>query len=286
MPKKNPFEVLGLNRSIVRTLSDDQLADMVQGNYRRLARFYHPDRNKAKDAERKFKEAAEAYASLEDQKSEVFQLHTKAYLRKRPFQAQVQELEVQLTDVQGDLDTLVTQFTNYLIGSAGFEREQTIDAIQPCTLMLVDSVLQRMSPHHYKKQDSEKMFFNYQVDDQGVITRIDHKGEVLQHDKRIIGTISESDANEQGSIWVILHYAHSFPAESSMFAGQMIESGGIRFYDDRDKISRRIEPYIFSTALQFLKPQIRENSYLFTLNKDENGIYFCFEGSLFKIEEH
>ena len=59
MSKRDYYEVLG----VVRTASDQDL----KSAYRKLALQYHPDRNPGKkDAEDKFKEAAEAYAVLAD----------------------------------------------------------------------------------------------------------------------------------------------------------------------------------------------------------------------------
>ncbi len=56
--KRDYYEVLGVSK----TASKDQIKDA----YRKLALQYHPDRNKAADAEEKFKEISEAYAVLSD----------------------------------------------------------------------------------------------------------------------------------------------------------------------------------------------------------------------------
>ena len=59
MSKRDYYEVLG----VVRTASDGE----IKSAYRKLAMKHHPDRNPGdKDAEEKFKEAAEAYAILAD----------------------------------------------------------------------------------------------------------------------------------------------------------------------------------------------------------------------------
>lgn len=52
------YEVLGVPRTATK--------EEIQRSYRKLARKYHPDVNKAKDAEEKFKEVTEAYEVLKD----------------------------------------------------------------------------------------------------------------------------------------------------------------------------------------------------------------------------
>jgi len=56
--KRDYYEVLGVQKNA----SKDEIKDA----YRKLAMQYHPDRNKAADAEEKFKEISEAYAVLSD----------------------------------------------------------------------------------------------------------------------------------------------------------------------------------------------------------------------------
>jgi molecular chaperone DnaJ len=56
--KRDYYEVLGVSK----TTSKEEIKDA----YRKLAMQHHPDRNKAPDAEEKFKEISEAYAVLSD----------------------------------------------------------------------------------------------------------------------------------------------------------------------------------------------------------------------------
>ncbi len=58
MSKRDYYEVLGVPR--------DADENAIKGAYRRLARQYHPDVNKAADAEERFKEINEAYEVLSD----------------------------------------------------------------------------------------------------------------------------------------------------------------------------------------------------------------------------
>ena len=59
MEKRNYYEVLG----VPKTATDKE----IKSAFRKLAKQYHPDINKAPDAADKFKEAQEAYAVLSDE---------------------------------------------------------------------------------------------------------------------------------------------------------------------------------------------------------------------------
>ncbi|MDA3962287.1 MAG: DnaJ domain-containing protein, partial [Planctomycetota bacterium] len=59
MSKRDYYEVLGIAK--------DASADEIKRSYRKLAMKYHPDRNPDDaEAEKNFKEAAEAYEVLSD----------------------------------------------------------------------------------------------------------------------------------------------------------------------------------------------------------------------------
>ncbi len=65
MSKRDYYEVLGVSKSASK--------QEIKKSYRKLAKEYHPDRNKATDAEEKFREVQEAYDVLsDDQKRQAY----------------------------------------------------------------------------------------------------------------------------------------------------------------------------------------------------------------------
>src|ERR1700758_2598343 len=58
MEYRDYYQILGVARAAT--------AEDIKKSYRRLARKYHPDVSKEKDAEQKFKEVQEAYEVLKD----------------------------------------------------------------------------------------------------------------------------------------------------------------------------------------------------------------------------
>jgi molecular chaperone DnaJ len=60
MNKRDYYEVLGVTKNATKP--------EIKSAYRKLAKQYHPDRNKASDAETKFKEVQEAYEILSDER--------------------------------------------------------------------------------------------------------------------------------------------------------------------------------------------------------------------------
>jgi DnaJ-class molecular chaperone with C-terminal Zn finger domain len=83
--KKDYYEILGVSRNATQ--------EEIKEAYRKLALKYHPDVNKSKEAEEKFKEITEAYAVLSDpekedsmictaKKASIPSIHRKTYLEE------------------------------------------------------------------------------------------------------------------------------------------------------------------------------------------------------------
>ena len=109
MKQKNYYAILEVNRK-----SSDQ---DIKLNFRRLAKEYHPDKNKSKDAEEKFKDINEAYAVLMDPE------------KKRKYDRQVARygygfanIESGLQDVKYEFKSGANVFNDILNQILGFKK--------------------------------------------------------------------------------------------------------------------------------------------------------------------
>jgi len=66
--RKDYYKILGLTEDTNKT--------EIKKAYKKLARKYHPDINKSKNAEKKFKQINEAYNILSDDKKEENMIYT------------------------------------------------------------------------------------------------------------------------------------------------------------------------------------------------------------------
>ena len=126
MKYKNYYEILEVNRK-----SSDQ---DIKLNFRRLAKEYHPDKNKTPGAEEKFKDINEAYAVLTDAE------------RRRKYDRQVAKygygfanLESSLQDVKYEFKSGANVFNDLLNQILGFKKDNSQDTN-------IDSVERKQKP--------------------------------------------------------------------------------------------------------------------------------------------
>ena len=115
MKYKNYYEILEVNRK-----SSDQ---DIKLNFRRLAKEYHPDKNKEEGAEEKFKDINEAYAVLTDPE------------RRRKYDRQVEKygygfanFESGLSDVKYEFKSGQNVFNDLLNQILGFKKDSNSES--------------------------------------------------------------------------------------------------------------------------------------------------------------
>jgi len=97
MAKRDYYEILGVPRNASQ--------EEIKKAYRRLALKYHPDRNKSKEAEEKFKEISEAYAVLSDpEKRKLYDMYGHAGIDERYSQEDIfRSAHAHFEDIFSDL---------------------------------------------------------------------------------------------------------------------------------------------------------------------------------------
>ncbi|URM52790.1 molecular chaperone DnaJ [Mycoplasma sp. SG1] len=119
---KDYYKTLAINK--------DATPDEVKRAYRKLAKEYHPDINKAADAEKKFKEINEAYQVLSDEKSRKTydQFGSEAFKYNQQGQGNPFGAGGGFSFDFGDLKDIFSSFGGF--GGAGFDgrRQQSVSA--------------------------------------------------------------------------------------------------------------------------------------------------------------
>lgn len=113
MKYKDYYKILGVAR--------DASADDIKGAYRKLARKYHPDVSKEKDAEEKFKEMAEAYETLKDPEKRAAYDQLGSYKPGQEFRPPP-DWEQQFAHTQGGFDDIDLSDLFAAFGGGGLGR--------------------------------------------------------------------------------------------------------------------------------------------------------------------
>lgn len=149
MSKRDYYDVLGLQKSASK--------QDIKKAYRKLAKEYHPDRNKASDAEQKFKEVQEAYEVLsDDQKRSAYDQYGFAGTQGFDgggFNAGGADFSSAFGDVGGIEDLLQGMFGGNFGGFGGSRRRKKSGSDLELTLKLsfMDAVFGGEKQVNYKR---------------------------------------------------------------------------------------------------------------------------------------
>lgn len=110
----NPFEILGISREILKSMSILESKELVKSNFRTLQKIYHPDKNKSLLAGEKSIKIIGANNLLTSIDDDSYSLLLKDYISKGYGSKKLKNLELQLTELREDLDTSSTRFRDYM----------------------------------------------------------------------------------------------------------------------------------------------------------------------------
>ena len=312
MTYKNPFEVLGLNPSIVRSLNNTDILDLANTMYRRLQALYHPDKTDSEDASLKLNEAIELLRNPED-----FEYEKKRFLRPKPYQTRAEELEQEVVQKDQLLEQAVRmhqdQMRTYIMALAD-PLQYSIFDVASKKLHMHDTALDLNLPQDFPPTEEKKdlYFFEMDIDDQGLISTTRTNQQPIQYpDKTLIGVITEDTKTQlRGGIKELIRSTQFFWNQLDINAFRFRQEDSIRYGgtnatttavgirlkrmtpnttphqgEERQEFKNHISPESFEVIVPHLTPTLERLSFLFSINKDDNGFYFSLEGRIHSIEE-
>lgn len=124
MSNRNPFEILGIAPAMVRALAGKELFSLVKASYRALMLIYHPDRSPLHDQELKIqrnKKVAEinlAYEKLDHDRDPASLEHYQLLYARRVgegWKKTIRQLNREISDLNSNNDTLSRGYLRHLL---------------------------------------------------------------------------------------------------------------------------------------------------------------------------
>lgn len=283
--KKNPFKILGFEPDVLRSLNDEQINILISDKAKSLKKIFHPDKKDGN--EEKFKMITDAAELIDQEKDkESYQYYKKLFLKKSPKQAQIDKLENEVLKARNLSLTCYQQLLDYLCLIAGFKNELSVFNSGPAVLNIRDygeSLNVEFFTRHNQKKSSA-LYFQIIIDEKNQFSYQDREGyqDKTNHHKLLIGTINSKTIAKFGSLKKILEKTQQMWTPDDQYYNQL---SGNKNRKPIDYFENKIEAEEFIKILPLLSPLITQYSYLFSMVKKDNDIFFELEGHITKIEK-
>ena len=282
MESQNPFKILGIDQNIAKKLSDEDLAKIIKSNFRILQSKYHPDKGGRSD--KTSKQLNEAYELLTNG-----DLKTYEYFKNKFLKTNKNKKDEEIARLEGANKNYSDNLINYFNGLV----ETNIFNPGACKIRLFDNAEALNANIYQLTRGSSKENFSYDliINPENELFRQDNTKEKEKlENKVLIGTISNEVATENNGIKNILRlgkeiytpedgrvrYIHKI---SDKFGGNATVRMGERY-------ENRINSQGFKNILPFIRPELKKWSYLFSVNKDEKGIFYSIDGFIRDIFDY
>jgi hypothetical protein len=297
---RNPFKTLGLNPEVLRGLSDDQIKQLVKTMFRQLQLIFHPDMEKGND--KRSTELNEVYSQIgPDSDPKDFLFYKQEFFKRTPAHEKITNLEDEIMSLQGMINSMdlvsYERFWEFFSIATGLENQgPNVFNLRDVTLRMVDYI-RGQNQFVGESMCKKDTFFEMIFDDKGVITRREGKNKFQLPNKRVIGTISESESRLNGSIGQIIkkmtgqNFATLYESDLHDPNKQMPQNGAFKRIVSRgvaetEEMVNYINFNSFFGICRMISPIIQKGSYLFAANKSGGEIYFTLEGKILEIENH
>ena len=129
---KSPFATLGFSKELVEELTNQELFNFVELHYKQLSKKYHPDRNKKKGSDKRFREIQDARDFLDLNKDPgTFEYYKKMFLRRTASKKKVEDADRKFHLVAFENKVLKEGFFSYISSLANpsgtlFDKERRV----------------------------------------------------------------------------------------------------------------------------------------------------------------
>ena len=276
---KNPFELLGLSPEIVRTLEGKELFALIRSSYRALIMIYHPDRaplgNEPLKALRN-KKVAELNLAFEklnhDRDPESLQHFKELYVRRlgEGWQKTIRKLNRDIQELTLSNQALSASFLRHLLDPWS----SSVNTVRPAPISLYNLSdcrlgLQDVAINHNIRSSSWNLGTNYKE------IKIDQEGNMfyrLPSRKRFIpinfikllGTVDK----EQVDLIPLLDRVVPKEFQWQASKGKKKFPEYLKCFDLLNTLS--LDDFRLQ-CLPFLKPELAEGSFLFSLHRVPEG---------------
>jgi curved DNA-binding protein CbpA len=273
---KNPFSILGITPEMCNRLQDEDLFVLVKSAYRALQTIYHPDRG---GSHKRAIEVNLAFELLDYRKNqEKFVRYRELYIKRlfRKSRDRARELEAQLEQQKSVCRKTAQHYYDYILNRIGCdERKNSIASLKSMTIGLNDVALQQNLPlalHTYGTN-----YKQIRINDRGR-SFVKEVGSSTYHERkytRLLGSIPR-DAVE------ILPHLQGYETTPHVPFNLRNEKKLLGYQKPVFKNIILQENFI-TYCLPHLRPFIRENSYLVSINSKNKSL--ILDGVIIKITQ-
>ncbi|MEW6186099.1 MAG: J domain-containing protein [Thermodesulfobacteriota bacterium] len=274
MKNKNPFEILGITPAIVRSLAGKELFSLVKASYRALLLIYHPDRSPLHDQElkrqrnSKMAEINLAFEKLDlDRDPASLEHYRDLYARRagEGWRKTIRRLNREILDLNADKEYLSQGYLRRLL-DPGFFETGTSGAANVYNLRNLRLGLQDIAINHNVKSLTWELGTNYKeikFDAEGrMFYKLPcRKKAIPVNFINLLGTVDKDKVD-------LIPLLDRVIPNDQISSRERWKNGDLENLHVFDVLNRLSIEKFRLQCLPFLKPEITEGSFLFSLHKN------------------
>ena len=277
----NPFIELGITREEISGLSDDEINGIVKKKARALLRTRHTDVGGSLIGTQHI---IKAYKSLDFVKDPVSFKYWKSEYLKVPSRPR-SKLMAEISGYREKNSDLVNLIVQSMLDDdyTGSDNGLFLELPNACTLRVYDSWLDLQTRRVRWIRESPRLLYELKHE-HGYLVRLRgdlavNKDPHLVSNKKLVGTVGEQVVNGYGNIMHVLLMTQL--NENNIRTVKFSRDG--KFYPTKafvQKFDNRVSPEAYKSIAHLVSPKLSNPSYLFSVNREQNQVYFSLEGKI------